>query len=297
MQLHTDRTLSVIVHTPTSGEYSLCGEYTPKDGSLTKFICDWNRIQDVSPGVLSGDFVSRLQAINLSHNELTFLPRDFAHGAKDLRYLDISFNRLTSLPESITTCTSLQLLHLTHNHISELPDSIGQLTELRKLFLSYNRLKHIPKSIGECKKLEKVRLASNEIRFLPGSFIKLWNQPDDPYNCKGRLEELMVDRNPLVQPSITAFEMGGGGIDGLNRAFTLFWLWLQEGGEQEQDRRPAWGGNAEHHARLWRLHTDLETPRTGVLLPATRCRLVPMARGKKGYALDRIGPGRVSGVA
>lgn len=62
--------------------------------------------------------------------------------------------------------------------------------------------------IGACANLTNVRVVQNALAELPGGILHLadWRG--------GKLQELLVDRNPLVLPSLTAFEMGG-----LRRAF------------------------------------------------------------------------------
>mmetsp|Transcript_8102 Transcript_8102/g.23210 ORF Transcript_8102/g.23210 Transcript_8102/m.23210 type:complete len:970 (+) Transcript_8102:2-2911(+) len=205
-----------------------------KDGTLQRFIADRNRIETIQPAVFSDTRASALVVISLANNNLAFLPRDFASGAEKLRYLDVSYNRLMTLPDSITQCKSLQTLFVQHNELTSLLHDIGAFRELRKLFADYNKLTDLPESIGDCQKLEKVRVASNQIRYLPDSFIKLWDHEKNKTG-RGNLKELKCDRNPLVQPSITAFEMGGES-GGLDRAMTLFADWLEE---KEKQRRQA----------------------------------------------------------
>jgi hypothetical protein len=166
---------------------------------------------------MEGIGMKDLKVINLSHNKLSYLPGDFVKDAKKLQYLDLSCNMLERLPESVTSCKKLQLLFLTDNKLVALPESMDKLKHLRKLFLSFNSLTSLPESIGACSKLEKLRVSSNRIQFMPKSIIKLWKRKG------GRLDEFLVDGNPLVQPSITAFQMGG-----LNTGFKLFEEWIEE---------------------------------------------------------------------
>ena len=141
--------------------------------------------------------------INLSHNRLTFLPTDFPRtAAKALKYVDLSYNQLTSVPSALMECKELQELNLSHNRLSVLPENY-KLKRLKKLFLSFNELVSLPEDIGMSEKLEKLRITSNQIKRLPYSILKLWKNSEPP----GQLEELLVDRNPLAMPSITAFEM------------------------------------------------------------------------------------------
>ena len=99
-----------------------------------------------------------------------------------------------------------------------------RLKGLRKLTASYNLLTRLPESIGECVLLEKIRVVDNEITVMPHSLLQLWKRKG------GALEELLVDGNPLVQPSITAFQMGG-----LDQALRLFGEWVEESQEQPSE--------------------------------------------------------------
>jgi len=182
---------------------------------LETLACDRNKLQQVEPGALSGAMVASLQVLDLSRNQLSFLPGDFVAGARQLKYLDLSHNQLFGLPDSILKCYRLLILNVDSNEIEQLPSSFGQLTGLRKLTASYNNLTSLPESIGECVLLEKIRVVNNHITVMPYSLLQLWKQKG------GALEELLVDGNPLVQPSITAFQMGG-----LDQALRLFGEWI-----------------------------------------------------------------------
>eukprot|EP00929_Paragymnodinium_shiwhaense_P038990 TRINITY_DN20518_c0_g1_i1.p1 TRINITY_DN20518_c0_g1~~TRINITY_DN20518_c0_g1_i1.p1 ORF type:complete len:1014 (-),score=268.59 TRINITY_DN20518_c0_g1_i1:62-3103(-) len=202
--------LTVIKHDPNQ-------EAVGKAAPVEEMVMEWNKISHVQPKSMEGEIVKSLVLLSFAHNEIRFLPRAFLAGAKRLRYLDMSFNSLTSLPDSIYSCHSLQMLILSRNQLSALPDNIGKLKDLRKLFVSYNRLTGLPSDIGACEKLQKIRVTSNRIRHMPDSLIDLWQHRG------GRLRELMVSDNPLVQPSITAFEMGG-----LDQALEMFEMWVME---------------------------------------------------------------------
>ncbi|CAK9021198.1 unnamed protein product [Durusdinium trenchii] len=196
---------------------------------LETFACDRNKLQQVEPGALSEKLVASLQVLDLSRNQLSFLPGDFLSGARQLRYLDLSHNQLFSLPDSILGCRRLLILKVDSNEIEQLPNSFGQLRGLRKLTASYNALTQLPEDIGECKLLEKIRVVNNQITVMPHSLLQLWKQKG------GALEELLVDGNPLIQPSITAFQMGG-----LDQALRLFgeWVAMEESQEAEDQVAP-----------------------------------------------------------
>jgi len=195
-----------------------------KTHRLESFYCDHNLLQNIEPGVFSGSQVANLMVLNLSYNQLSLLPFDFCSGARQLKLLDLSNNRLFSLPESMLDCRSLVVLNVDRNELERLPQEIGVLTGLRKLFASYNNLGELPQNIGDCRLLEKIRLVGNHIAYMPHSLLNLWSEKG------GYLDELNVEGNPLMQPSITAFQMGG-----LNRALRLFGEHVREQKRQAQE--------------------------------------------------------------
>ncbi|XP_058078563.1 putative disease resistance protein RGA4 [Magnolia sinica] len=76
---------------------------------------------------------------------------------KHLRYLDLSYTNIKSLPESISTLHHLQTLKLLHcNYIAELPRDMSKMTSLRHLEIDWynDKLTHMPANMGELKFLQ-----------------------------------------------------------------------------------------------------------------------------------------------
>lgn len=196
---------------------------------LQQLVLDHNHISEIGGGIFSQ--MNSLKVVKLSHNRLQFLPNDFGSSTRLLlKSLDLSYNQLSAIPEKITMNHGLVELDLSHNKIKALPESY-ELYALEKLFVSFNELTKLPANIGNSAKLHKLRITSNQVQVLPVSMLRLWKRPDRPEKDNGKLEELLVDRNPLQIPSITAFEMDAGRA-GMDRAFRL----LEEFKKEEDER-------------------------------------------------------------
>lgn len=112
-----------------------------------------------------------LEVLNLSGNRLSTLPADLARLHK-LRIVFCSDNQFTSVPEVLDTCTQLEMIGFKSNRIQHLPAK-ALPPRLRWLILTDNRLQQLPAELGDCAYLQKLMLAGNQLRALPESMAKL----------------------------------------------------------------------------------------------------------------------------
>jgi hypothetical protein len=101
-------------------------------------------------------------------------------------------NQITTLDPAAFP-PNLRWLILTDNQITSLPDSLGACTQLQKLMLSGNRLSHLPDSLAACTRLELLRIAANHFTTLPDWLLSL-----------PRLTWLAFAGNPLSTPALPA---------------------------------------------------------------------------------------------
>ena len=91
---------------------------------------------------LSDDFFTkfyRAEEINISGNNLTKIPSGFAD-TKYLTYLNLSKNRLTSLPADIhELADTMEILDISDNPFQDMPNCVFQLTGLTKLYANKHR--------------------------------------------------------------------------------------------------------------------------------------------------------------
>ncbi|CAN8214824.1 unnamed protein product [Coccothraustes coccothraustes] len=108
------------------------------------------------------------------HGSLTSLPPDFGN-LRCLTHLDLSFNRLSTLPGCILHLPSLRVLLVSHNSLVTLPEDFGCLSKLTFFSAMKNQLKDLPQSIGELSMLQDLDLSENALEMLPEEVGNLHN--------------------------------------------------------------------------------------------------------------------------
>lgn len=90
--------------------------------------------------------------------------------------LDLSNNKLSYVPESITGCIQLHTLYLGGNKFAKFPEPLCNMSNLRRLYLGANQLAVIPESVSSMQQLEVLYLGGNRIRTVTpalGSLVSL----------------------------------------------------------------------------------------------------------------------------
>ncbi|XP_003746471.1 immunoglobulin superfamily containing leucine-rich repeat protein-like [Galendromus occidentalis] len=158
---------------------------------------------------------SSLQRIFVSHCHLTQVAADTFYLLTNLVELDLSFNRLQSVPsQALSDCTSLRRLSLIHNPIETLhDDAFRGLSRLGTLELSHCQL-HTVETLAfrGLRGLEFLRMAHNRLSRLQSAALtdqlptQLYgvNLEENPWVCDCELRHLrqwMLDNNiPLSAP-------------------------------------------------------------------------------------------------
>ncbi|MCE0464359.1 leucine-rich repeat-containing protein kinase family protein [Pseudomonas uvaldensis] len=115
--------------------------------------------------------LSRLRILFCSNNRFTELPECLGRCAA-LTMVGFKANRI----ERVTGAALPPLLRwliLTDNCISQLPDELGHRPYLQKLMLAGNRLQQLPESLAQCRQLELLRVAANRLTELPQWLLEL----------------------------------------------------------------------------------------------------------------------------
>lgn len=122
---------------------------------------------------LPDDFqkLKNLKILFLSNNYFTELPTVLAKCPK-LSMIGLRNNQIDSVAENALPLSTRWLI-LTDNALTSLPESMGKLKYLQKCMLSGNQLTHLPESMEHCENLELLRIAVNAFTELPKILLEL----------------------------------------------------------------------------------------------------------------------------
>lgn len=115
--------------------------------------------------------LKHLKILFLSNNNFTELPSVLAK-CPNLSMIGFRNNQITSVGENTLPLTTRWLI-LTDNALTSLPESMGDLSLLQKCMLSGNKLTSLPESMSRCHNLELLRIAVNELSELPSFLLTL----------------------------------------------------------------------------------------------------------------------------
>lgn len=130
---------------------------------------DLDVFTSLEDAMLNPDSVYRLRL----RGRLREVPPEVFTSFPNLHELDLSRNRLKSIPPEIQLLKKLKRLLLFKNRIESLPPQIGELENLVELIINNNELVTLPDEIGNLKKLRYLDMWSNNISVLPHSMFEM----------------------------------------------------------------------------------------------------------------------------
>lgn len=186
-------------------------ETASKTGVLS--ISD-HKLKDIPPEVL--DLSEKLRNLDLSKNKLPSLPEDISK-FKLLKQLNLESNKLEMVPDYIANLQKLELLNVSNNFIQSLPHTFCKLCNLKQIFLNNNKFKQFPVQLLGLTNLEVVDLSHNKITEVPSGMANLYAAElnlsqneisvlSEDLHLAPRLKILRLEENCLsldtIQPSL-----------------------------------------------------------------------------------------------
>ncbi|CAB3237093.1 unnamed protein product [Arctia plantaginis] len=114
-----------------------------------------------------------LRSLDLSKNRLTSLPNDICK-FKLLKQLKLDANKIESLPNSMSDMRKLEMLNVSNNLITCLPETFAKLNNLKQVYLNHNRLKLFPEQLLGLHNLEVLEISDNKITEVPTGMSELY---------------------------------------------------------------------------------------------------------------------------
>jgi Leucine-rich repeat (LRR) protein len=152
-------------------EVVYCADFSSKmlldlpDGSeKLAYLVKLNFFNNKLKGALPEKFgkLDRLISLDVSSNKLNSIPA-FIGKMTRLRDLNLSKNEIGSLPYEFGNLKQLKLLNMRQNGLTTFPKSVAMLSSLETLDLAFNKLTSMPVEIAGLKKLKTLILVGNEI--------------------------------------------------------------------------------------------------------------------------------------
>lgn len=111
------------------------------------------------------ELADSLEILNLTHNRLQSLPNEFGCLQK-LKIAFFSNNCFEALPAVLSQCPNLSMVGFKSNTIRTIAED-ALPPSVRWLILTDNQIQQLPASIGRLHHLQKLMLAGNQLRSLP----------------------------------------------------------------------------------------------------------------------------------
>ena len=140
------------------------------------FLADSLEILDLSNNQLKTlpDEIKQLRKLKIifaSNNDFETLPEGLGQ-CESLEMVGFKANKIKYVPaESLPK--KLRWLILTDNKITTLPDILGERSRLQKLLLAGNQISHLPLNLAQLTNLELVRISANQLTECPDQLLAL----------------------------------------------------------------------------------------------------------------------------
>lgn len=153
-----------------------------------------NQLESVEGWFNDKNSFTSLEKLNISTNLLPKLGEKSLGNMINLRELDISSNKLTSLPESVCDTLRLKIINISDNKLENLPENFGNQQLLDEINCSNNEITELPKDLRKkFSTIKKFNFSKNYIKFVDKSLHHLQ-----------QLEELDLNSNQISRVQLPA---------------------------------------------------------------------------------------------
>ena len=183
-------------------------------------LADSLEVLDLSNNQLSTlpDMISQLHKLKIifaSNNHFESLPTAIGQ-CPNLEMVGFKANRIKEVPENALPL-KLRWLILTDNKITTLPNSLGERTLLQKLALAGNQIITLPSNMNQLVNLALIRISANKLKQCPEQLLSLpklaWFAfAGNPF-CRSNLTIKTIEQLPST--SFTLHEVLGQGASGV----------------------------------------------------------------------------------
>jgi len=105
-----------------------------------------------------------LNSCNLSGNVISKIPPKFAISFNLIKDLNISNNRISSLPEEMNNCTALETVNISQNSFISIPSVIFTIPTIKKIDARKNFIADVDAEVvSSCTALESLNLEENPV--------------------------------------------------------------------------------------------------------------------------------------
>lgn len=184
------------------------------NGESSHQVCVLNGVVNVKKKTLERDskHLCVLNCYNISGKGIVNIsPRTFQYLTHCVTELNLSKNKIQSLPETICLLENLEKLNLSCNDIKSIPESWKTLCRLKVLILSYNVLQETPKCLETgMNRLMHIDLSHNKIT----KFLK-------PPKCSYCLQYLNLSNNCFLSVPLWLFTEQCRSLEELDMSFNF----------------------------------------------------------------------------
>jgi hypothetical protein len=149
--------------------------------------------------------LKKLKILFLTNNNFEAIPAVVAD-CPQLEMISFKSNKLTHVDENVLPIQTRWLI-LTDNTITTLPNSMGELTRLQKFAIAGNQLEKLPNSMENCKNLELMRLSANQLTELPEWLFQLPKLAWLAFSGNKLTEKVPQIKNAMTSISLKDFHL------------------------------------------------------------------------------------------